>query len=75
MERALKKDVILVPGKAFMCDPSTPCQYMRAAFSVVTPEKMDRVSFFFFVFIRCDGDLIIFIVCSQAHTVTGLMEL
>ncbi|XP_068230473.1 kynurenine/alpha-aminoadipate aminotransferase, mitochondrial-like [Palaemon carinicauda] len=42
LERALKKDVILVPGKAFMCNPATPCQYMRAAFSVVTPEKMDK---------------------------------
>ena len=43
MERALEKNVILVPGKAFMCDPSVPCHYMRAAFSVVTPEKMDIV--------------------------------
>ncbi|XP_042218767.1 kynurenine/alpha-aminoadipate aminotransferase, mitochondrial-like [Homarus americanus] len=42
MERALQKNVILVPGKAFMCDPSLPCNYMRAAFSVVTPEMMDR---------------------------------
>lgn len=42
LERALKKNVILVPGKAFMCDPSASCQYMRAAFSVITPEKMDK---------------------------------
>ncbi|KAK7067538.1 hypothetical protein SK128_028277 [Halocaridina rubra] len=42
MKRALEKNVILVPGKAFMCDPSTPCQYMRAAFSVITQEKMDK---------------------------------
>ncbi|XP_071512463.1 kynurenine/alpha-aminoadipate aminotransferase, mitochondrial-like isoform X2 [Panulirus ornatus] len=42
MERALEKNVILVPGKAFMCDPSLPCQYMRAAFSVITPEQMEK---------------------------------
>lgn len=43
LNRALKKDVILVPGRAFMCDPTRPCSYMRAAFSIVTPEKMDKV--------------------------------
>lgn len=43
LNRALKKDVILVPGRAFMCDPTTPCSYMRAAFSIVTPEKMEKV--------------------------------
>lgn len=43
LKRALKKDVILVPGRAFMCDPTAPCSYMRAAFSIVTPEKMDKV--------------------------------
>ncbi|XP_042889003.1 kynurenine/alpha-aminoadipate aminotransferase, mitochondrial-like isoform X1 [Penaeus japonicus] len=42
LKRALKKDVILVPGRAFMCDPTAPCSYMRAAFSIVTPEKMDK---------------------------------
>ncbi|XP_069183047.1 kynurenine/alpha-aminoadipate aminotransferase, mitochondrial isoform X5 [Procambarus clarkii] len=42
LERALTKNVILVPGKAFMCDTSAPSQYMRAAFSVVTPEAMDK---------------------------------
>lgn len=43
MKRALTKNVILVPGKAFMCDGSKPSQYMRAAFSMVPEEKMDKV--------------------------------
>ncbi|KAK8736455.1 hypothetical protein OTU49_005014 [Cherax quadricarinatus] len=42
LERGLKKDVMLVPGKAFMCDSSLPSQYMRAAFSMVTPTAMDK---------------------------------
>ncbi|XP_045127480.1 kynurenine/alpha-aminoadipate aminotransferase, mitochondrial-like isoform X2 [Portunus trituberculatus] len=42
LERALTKNVILVPGKAFMCDSSKPSQYMRAAFSIVSPENMDK---------------------------------
>ncbi|XP_050733946.1 kynurenine/alpha-aminoadipate aminotransferase, mitochondrial-like [Eriocheir sinensis] len=42
MKRALAKNVIVVPGNAFMCDNAKPCQYMRAAFSLVTPEKMDK---------------------------------
>ena len=44
MERALKKDVILLPGREFLTDPTQPCQYMRAAFSLATPENIDRVS-------------------------------
>lgn len=47
MERALKKDVILLPGREFMTDPSKPCPYMRASFSLATPESIDRVSNFF----------------------------
>jgi kynurenine/2-aminoadipate aminotransferase len=43
MERALKKDVILLPGREFMTDPSQPCPYMRASFSLPTPENIDRV--------------------------------
>lgn len=43
MKRALTKNVMLVPGSAFMCDNSKPSQYMRAAFSLMPPEKMDKV--------------------------------
>lgn len=43
MERALQKDVILLPGREFMTDPLKPCPYMRASFSLATAEKMDRV--------------------------------
>jgi len=42
MQRALKKDVILLPGREFMTDPSKPCPYVRAAFSLATPENIDR---------------------------------
>lgn len=43
MERALKKDVILLPGREFMTDGSIPCPYMRASFSLAAPETIDRV--------------------------------
>ena len=43
MERALKKDVILLPGREFMTDPMKACPYVRAAFSLTSPENMDRV--------------------------------
>merc|ERR1712059_199440 len=39
MERGLKKNIMLMPGKAFQPDPSLPCNYMRAAFSIA-PEEM-----------------------------------
>jgi len=39
MERGLKKNIMLMPGKAFQPDPSQPCNYMRAAFSIA-PEEM-----------------------------------
>lgn len=42
MDRALKKDVILLPGREFMTDPSQPCPYMRASFSLASPENIDR---------------------------------
>jgi len=34
MERTLKKDVILLPGREFMTDPSQPCPYMRAGINL-----------------------------------------
>lgn len=43
MKRALKKDVILLPGREFMTDPSQPCPYMRASFSLASAENIDRV--------------------------------
>lgn len=43
MERGLKKNVILVPGKAFYVNPNGTSNYLRAAFSLATPEKMDLV--------------------------------
>ncbi|XP_066947433.1 kynurenine/alpha-aminoadipate aminotransferase, mitochondrial-like [Macrobrachium rosenbergii] len=39
-QRAVKKDVMLVPGNNFMLDTTKPCQYMRAAYSNVTPEQI-----------------------------------
>lgn len=47
MERALGKDVILLPGREFMTDPTKPCPYMRASFSLASPENIDRVRFFY----------------------------
>ncbi|XP_069797445.1 kynurenine/alpha-aminoadipate aminotransferase, mitochondrial [Narcine bancroftii] len=41
-EKALQKEVLLVPGQAFMVDSSMPCPYVRAAFSLSTPEQIDQ---------------------------------
>eukprot|EP00096_Caligus_rogercresseyi_P015740 TRINITY_DN8215_c0_g1_i2.p1 TRINITY_DN8215_c0_g1~~TRINITY_DN8215_c0_g1_i2.p1 ORF type:complete len:302 (+),score=61.44 TRINITY_DN8215_c0_g1_i2:62-907(+) len=41
MERAMAKNVMLLPGKAFMVDPSKPCSYARAAFSLASPSDID----------------------------------
>lgn len=35
--------VLLVPGGVFMINSSEPCPYVRAAFSLSTPEQIDEV--------------------------------
>jgi len=40
-EKALVKEVMLVPGCAFEVDEAAPSQYLRAAFSVATGEQID----------------------------------
>nr|XP_057922621.1 kynurenine/alpha-aminoadipate aminotransferase, mitochondrial [Doryrhamphus excisus]XP_057922622.1 kynurenine/alpha-aminoadipate aminotransferase, mitochondrial [Doryrhamphus excisus] len=42
MEKALEKEVLLVPGSVFMIDSSKPCPYVRAAFSLSTPQQIDE---------------------------------
>ncbi|KAL3868764.1 hypothetical protein ACJMK2_041529 [Sinanodonta woodiana] len=39
--KAREKDVLFVPGNAFMLDDQAPSQYVRAAYSVCTAEQMD----------------------------------
>ncbi|XP_074397353.1 kynurenine/alpha-aminoadipate aminotransferase, mitochondrial isoform X2 [Zonotrichia albicollis] len=41
MEKALKKEVLLVPGGAFNIDSSEPSSYVRASFSLPSPAQMD----------------------------------
>ncbi|KAI1238382.1 hypothetical protein IHE44_0013108, partial [Lamprotornis superbus] len=41
MEKALKKEVLLVPGGAFNIDSSEPSSYVRASFSLSSPAQMD----------------------------------
>jgi len=36
--------VFFVPGNAFMIDSSLPCPYLRASYSVATPQQIDMVS-------------------------------
>uniref|UniRef100_A0A8C1WJ93 Aminoadipate aminotransferase n=1 Tax=Cyprinus carpio TaxID=7962 RepID=A0A8C1WJ93_CYPCA len=43
MERALEKEVLLVPGGVFNISSSDPCPYVRAAFSLSTPQQIDEV--------------------------------
>lgn len=42
MERGLKKDVMLIPGHAFMADPSQPCPYIRLSYSVVPMDDIEK---------------------------------
>ena len=41
MERGMKKNIMLMPGKAFQPDVSRPCQYLRAAFSIASEDKFE----------------------------------
>ncbi|XP_040821923.1 kynurenine/alpha-aminoadipate aminotransferase, mitochondrial isoform X2 [Ochotona curzoniae] len=40
-EKAIEKEVLLVPGNGFYSNSSAPSPYLRASFSVVSPEQMD----------------------------------
>lgn len=42
MEKALEKEVLLVPGQAFMINSGDPCPYVRAAYSLSTPQQIDE---------------------------------
>uniref|UniRef100_G3TWV5 Kynurenine/alpha-aminoadipate aminotransferase, mitochondrial n=1 Tax=Loxodonta africana TaxID=9785 RepID=G3TWV5_LOXAF len=42
-EKAIKNQVLMVPGCAFFIDCSAPCPYFRASFSLASPEQMDVV--------------------------------
>ncbi|XP_028815518.1 kynurenine/alpha-aminoadipate aminotransferase, mitochondrial-like [Denticeps clupeoides] len=42
MEKALEKEVLLVPGGVFNIDSSEACPYVRAAFSLSTPQQIDE---------------------------------
>lgn len=41
-EKALEKEVLLVPGGVFMINSSEPCAFVRAAFSLSSPEQIDE---------------------------------
>ncbi|XP_057576243.1 kynurenine/alpha-aminoadipate aminotransferase, mitochondrial-like isoform X1 [Hippopotamus amphibius kiboko] len=40
-EKAIKKEILMVPGCSFYIDSSAPCPYFRASFSSASPEQMD----------------------------------
>nr|XP_061810834.1 kynurenine/alpha-aminoadipate aminotransferase, mitochondrial-like [Nerophis lumbriciformis] len=42
VEKALEKEVLLVPGDVFLINSDEPCPYVRAAFSLATPEQIDE---------------------------------
>ena len=48
MERAMQKNIMLMPGKAFQPQTDKPCQHLRAAFSIADEENfepaMERLS-------------------------------
>ncbi|XP_006906381.1 kynurenine/alpha-aminoadipate aminotransferase, mitochondrial isoform X2 [Pteropus alecto] len=40
-EKAIKKEILMVPGNDFYIDSSAPSPYFRASFSLASPEQMD----------------------------------
>ncbi|XP_046394821.1 kynurenine/alpha-aminoadipate aminotransferase, mitochondrial-like [Ischnura elegans] len=40
--RAVKRNVLIVPGHVFMADASKPCQYVRLSYSMPTEEEINR---------------------------------
>ncbi|XP_042875444.1 kynurenine/alpha-aminoadipate aminotransferase, mitochondrial-like [Penaeus japonicus] len=42
LERGVARNILLVPGKGFTTKRDLPCQYMRASYSTITPEQMDK---------------------------------
>lgn len=40
-EKAIKKEILMVPGNAFYIDNSAPSPYFRASFSLASPEQID----------------------------------
>ncbi|KAL5022207.1 hypothetical protein ScPMuIL_001362 [Solemya velum] len=40
--KAPEKEVLFVPGSAFMVDDTKPCPFVRASYSNVTAEQMDK---------------------------------
>ena len=49
-EKARAADVLFVPGIVFMVDDSKPTPYIRASYSTVSPQDMDQVLIFYFMF-------------------------
>nr|KAG5714143.1 hypothetical protein BaRGS_020471 [Batillaria attramentaria] len=41
-EKAQAAEVLFVPGRAFMVDETAPTPYIRASYSLVSPEDMDK---------------------------------
>jgi len=41
MSRGMERGIMLMPGRAFQPDPSKPCPYLRAAFSIAPEEKFE----------------------------------
>ena len=46
IEQGLKNNVLLAPGSIFSIDKDKPSPYVRASYSTVTDEEMERVSAF-----------------------------
>ncbi|XP_076463202.1 kynurenine/alpha-aminoadipate aminotransferase, mitochondrial-like [Babylonia areolata] len=42
MEKAMAAEVLFVPGQVFQADESVPSPYIRASYSLVSPENMEK---------------------------------
>ncbi len=45
--------VLFVPGNGFMADSSAPCEYVRASYSIASPENIDKVSHLGLAMLTC----------------------
>ncbi|MCL4140216.1 UNVERIFIED_CONTAM: hypothetical protein GTU68_001550, partial [Idotea baltica] len=50
IKRALKKEILLMPGNTFMVNHTKPCNYLRLSFSYCTPSEMEQVGWVISVF-------------------------
>lgn len=58
MTRGIKKSITFVPGHAFMADPAEACNYIRASYSKVAPNRIEKAMGLLAELIREEKELV-----------------